>query len=49
MLSTYLNGGTSTLSGTSMASPHVAGVMVKMLAENGEMTPAAMKTMLTST
>jgi len=36
VLSTYLNGATETLSGTSMAFPHVAGVMIKKLAENGE-------------
>ena len=49
MLSTYLNGGTATFSGTSMASPHVAGVMVKVLAEKGEIPPAAMKAFLAST
>ena len=28
ILSTYKNGGTSTLSGTSMAAPHVAGILL---------------------
>ena len=33
IVSAYLNGGKATLSGTSMASPHVAGVAAKLMGE----------------
>ncbi|KAF1941291.1 subtilisin-like serine protease-like protein PR1A [Clathrospora elynae] len=46
ILSTWLNGGTNTISGTSMATPHVAGLGAYILAFEGKMTPAALSTRL---
>ena len=46
ILSTYLGGGFNTLSGTSMASPHVAGAAALYKANNPGATPAQVKTAL---
>jgi len=44
--STYLNGGTATLHGTSMASPHVAGAAAIYLVSNPSASPATVKAAL---
>ena len=46
ILSTWNNGGTNTISGTSMATPHVAGLAAYILAFEGKMTPAALASRL---
>jgi len=47
--STYLNGGTATMHGTSMSSPHVAGAAAIYLANNTEALPATVKAALIAT
>ncbi|KAJ4320634.1 hypothetical protein N0V94_003282 [Neodidymelliopsis sp. IMI 364377] len=42
ILSTWLNGGTNTISGTSMATPHVAGLAAYILAFEGKQSPATL-------
>jgi subtilisin family serine protease len=46
ILSTTLNGGYATESGTSFASPYVAGLMLLMLSKKPAMTPAEVQTAL---
>jgi len=48
VLSTRLNGGTTTLSGTSMASPHVAGGGALYLSSHTTATPASVESALKS-
>jgi subtilisin family serine protease len=48
ILSTWLNGGTNSISGTSMATPHVAGLAAYILSLEGKKTPAALSTRLTA-
>jgi len=46
ILSTYMNGGYATSSGTSMASPHVAGAAALILAASPGLSPAQVKAAL---
>ncbi len=46
ILSTALGGGTTRMSGTSMAAPHAAGVVALMLDKDPALTPVQIKTML---
>jgi len=48
ILSTWLNGSTNTISGTSMATPHVAGLAAYLLSFEGKKTPADLSARLTS-
>ena len=48
ILSTWLNGRTNTISGTSMATPHVAGLAAYLLALEGKKTPAALASRIQS-
>ncbi|MCH8298166.1 MAG: S8 family serine peptidase, partial [Chloroflexi bacterium] len=48
ILSTYMGGGTATMSGTSMASPHVAGAAALYLVLNSGASPADVQSALVS-
>ncbi|KAF1911490.1 subtilisin-like protease [Ampelomyces quisqualis] len=47
ILSTWNNGGTNSISGTSMATPHVAGLAAYILGLEGKKTPDALSSRLT--
>lgn len=49
VVSTYNNGGYATMSGTSMACPHVSGVVALMLDVNSSLTPAEIRSVLQRT
>ena len=49
ILSTKLGGGTTRMSGTSMAAPHVSGVAARILEINGQMLPEDIRTYIRST
>ena len=48
IISTVLGGGTGSWSGTSMASPHVAGAAAMLLCENSSFTPAIIRSLIRS-
>lgn len=48
ILSTWNNGGTNSISGTSMATPHVAGLGAYLLGLEGKKTPAALGSRITA-
>lgn len=49
ILSTYKNGGYTTMSGTSMATPHIAGIVGLLLSQEPNLTPAQIKERLIRT
>lgn len=49
ILSTYKNGGYASLSGTSMATPHIAGIVGLLLSQEPNLTPAQIRTRLINT
>ncbi len=49
ILSTKLGGGTTRMSGTSMASPHVAGITARLIQTNTAWTPETIRTALRTT
>ncbi|MDD4974233.1 MAG: S8 family peptidase [Bacteriovorax sp.] len=49
ILSTYKNGGYTTMSGTSMATPHIAGIVGLLLSQEPNLTPAQIRERLVNT
>jgi len=49
VLSSWKNGGTNTISGTSMATPHVAGLCALILSKNKNLKPADVKRIIMTT